>query len=90
MGDNFETIMTNYFEDFKKYMKQRMRIPVSLVDQYYNDIFFLFDIDYTYLQVVVPRVIWLRPLGYKINVDEASTAITTLLDKEVDKSTKFY
>ena len=28
---------------------------------------------------------WLRPLGYEINVDEASTTITTLLVEEVDK-----
>ena len=31
MGDNFDAQMTRYFEDFKKSMKQRMRIPVSLV-----------------------------------------------------------
>ena len=31
MGDNFESQMTSYFEDFKKSMNQRLRIPVSLV-----------------------------------------------------------
>ena len=90
MGENFEIVMTIYFEDFKKSMKQRMRIPVSLVEKYYNYIFFLVDIDYTYIQVVIPRVRWLRPLGYEINVDEASTTITTLLAKEVDKTTKIF
>ena len=49
MGENFEIIMTSYFEDFKKSMKQRMRIHVSLVEQYYNDICFLIDIDYMYV-----------------------------------------
>ena len=34
MGANFETIMTSYFEDFKKSMKQILRIPVSLVEQH--------------------------------------------------------
>ena len=90
MGEKFEIIMTSYFEDFKKSMKQRMMIPISLVEQYYNDICFLVDIDYTYIQVDVPRVRWLRPLGYEINVDEASASITALLAKEIDTSTKIF
>ena len=88
MGDNFESIMTSYFEDFKKSMKQRIRIPVSLVEKHINDIYFLVDIDFTYIQVVIPRVRWLRPLGYELDADEASAAITALLAKEVDKTAK--
>ena len=88
MGANFETIMTSYFEDFKKSMKQRLRIPVSLVEQHVNDICFLVDIDYTYIQAAIPRVRWLRPLGYEINIDEASTTITSLLAEDIDKTTK--
>ena len=49
MGDNFESLMTSYIEDFKKSMKQRLRILVSLVEKHYNDICFLVDIDYTYI-----------------------------------------
>ena len=49
MGDNFDAQMITYFEDFKNSMKQRMRIQVSLVEQHLNDIFFLFDINYTYI-----------------------------------------
>ena len=30
----------------------------------------------------------MRPLGYEINVDEASVAITTLLSEEMDKEAK--
>ena len=56
-------------------MKERMRILVSLVEKHVNDICFLVDIDFTY----IPRIKWLRPLGYEINVDEASTTITALL-----------
>ena len=85
LGNNFESIMNSYFEDFKKSMKQRMRIPISLVEKHVNDICFLFDIDFTYFQATIPRVRWLRPLGYKINVDEASAAITTLLAEEIEK-----
>ena len=68
MGDNFDAQMTSYFEDFKKSMKQRMRIPVSLVEQHVNDIFFSVDIDHTYIQAILPRVRWLRPLGYELDV----------------------
>ena len=80
--------MTSYFEDFKKTMKQRIRIPVSLVEKHINDICFLVDIDFTYIQEAIPRVRWLRPLGYELDVDEASAAITVLLAKEVDKTAK--
>lgn len=88
MGDNFEAQIKSYFEDFKKSMKQRLRIPVSLVEQHVNDIFFLVDIDKTYIQVAIPRVRWLRPLGYELDVDEASTTITVLLAEEKDKIAK--
>ena len=67
-----------------------MRILVSLVEKHYNDICFLVEIDYTYIQALVPRVRWLRPLGYEINIDEASGAITTLLAEEVDNTIKFF
>ena len=82
--------MTSYFEDFKKTMKGRMRIPISLVEKHENDICFLVDIDFTYIQVAVPRVRWLRPLAYEIDVDEASAAITTLLAKDLDKEAKHF
>ena len=60
-------------------MKKRLRIPIPLVEKHYNDIFFLVEIDYTYIQAVVPRVRCLRPLGYEINVDEALAAIIAIL-----------
>ena len=82
MVDNFEAQMTSYFEDFKKSMKKRMRIPIFLAEQHINDICILVDIDHTYIQVVVPRVKCLRPLGYELYVDEASTSITTLLTED--------
>ena len=88
MGENFDAQMTSYFEDFKKFMKQRMRILISLVDKHVHAIFFLVDIDYTYIQVIVPRVRWLRPLVYELDVDQASTTITTFLAEEIDKDTK--
>lgn len=90
MGDNFETLMTSYFEDSKKSMKARMRIPVSLVEKHLNDIYFIVDIDYTYMQDSILRVRGIRPLGYEINFDETSIAITGLLVEDVDKTTKIF
>ena len=88
IGANFETIMTSYFKDFKKSIKQRLRIPVSLVEQHINEICFSVDIDFTYIQAAIPRVRWLRPLGYEITIDEASAIITALLVEDIDKSAK--
>ena len=65
-----------------------MRILVSLVQKHENDISFLVDVDFTYIQVAIPRVRWLRRLGYESNVDEASTIINTLLAKEMEKEEK--
>ena len=79
MGENFDAQMASYFEDFKKSMKQRMRIPNSLVEEHVNKIKKLVDIDFTYVQAIIPRVRWLRPLGYELDIDQALAAITTLL-----------
>ena len=49
LGDNFESIMTSYFEDFKKTMKGRMRIPLFLVEKHEKDICFFVDIYFTYI-----------------------------------------
>ena len=77
LGDNLNFFMTFYFGDFKKAMKERSRIPMSLVEKHAKDVFFLVDLDITYVQVVLPRVRWLRPLPYEVDVDETSTAIKT-------------
>lgn len=66
MGAKFDAQMTSYFEYFKKSMKQRMRILVSLVEKHVKDIFFLVDINYNYIQAIIPRVKWIRPLGYEL------------------------
>lgn len=77
--------MTSYFEDFKKSMKQRSRILVSLVEKHYNNVCFLVDTNYTYVQESIPKVRWLIHLSYEVNVDEASTTIIEFLVEEMDK-----
>ena len=48
LGDNFESVMTSYFEDFKKSIKARYSIPKSLVEAQAKDIYFLVDTNNTY------------------------------------------
>ena len=79
LRNNFDSIMTSYFEDFKKSMKERHRILVSLVEKHAKDVFFLVDTDFTYVQVARPRIRWLRELPYEVNIDEKLVTITTLL-----------
>ena len=38
----------------------------------------------------MPIVRWLRPLGYEINIDEASTTIIGQLVEEVEKVVNFF
>ena len=59
---------------------------MSLVKAHAKDFFFLVDTNFTYAQVVVLRVRWLKALPYEINIDENFVAITKLLSKEVDKN----
>ena len=55
-----------------------------------NEIYFLVAIDFTYIQEIIPRIRWLRPLGYELDVDQASTTIKTFLAKDIDKTTKHF
>lgn len=70
--------------------KKRSRIHQSLVDQYYDDICFLVEIDFSYAQEVLPRVSWLRPLDYEVNIDEVAIAIKNLLVEEVYNNSKAF
>lgn len=82
--------MENYFIEFKKKMRKRSRIPMSLVEKYSQDIYFLVDIDFTYAQVVLPRVSWLMPLPYEVNISKTIATITALLAKEIDKKAPYF
>ena len=82
--------MTSYFEDFKKEMKQRFRIPKSLVETCAKDILFLVDTNYTYAQAIMSRVRWLKALPYEVNIDETSTAITAILSEEIDNNAIYF
>ena len=54
MGQNFDKVMDNYFEDFKDKMNNRFRIPPKLVKDYKDDVCFMVDCDKVYIQAVIP------------------------------------
>ena len=50
MGENYSSIMDNYFDAFRQKMNNRFKIPKNLVDDYKDDIFFLMvDSDKVYI-----------------------------------------
>lgn len=56
MGENFDSIMDNYFETFKEKMNNRFKIPKKLVKDYKDDVCFMVDSDKVYIQAVRPKV----------------------------------
>lgn len=80
--------MDKYFDKLKNKMKNRMRIPKLVIDHYFDDICFMVDTDFTYAHTVLPRVSWLRPMQYEVNIDKVKATVTALLSEEIDKDAK--
>ena len=49
MGENFDSIMDNYFDDFKEKMNNRFWIPPKLFEDYKDDVCFMIDCDKVYI-----------------------------------------
>lgn len=49
LGDNFDSVMTSYFQNLKKTLRGRRRIPVSLVEKHLKDVYFLVDTNFIYV-----------------------------------------
>ena len=90
MGENFDSIMDNYFETFKEKMNSRYRIPKNLVEDYKDDIYFMVDYDKVYIQEVTPRVTWVKPLEYEVNIDDTKFIIEALLNEHVDPKATYF
>lgn len=65
-------------------MSSRSRIPQSLVEKYKNDICFMADTNFTYIEVVEPRIEFIDPLGYEISEVEIEGYVGRLLKCKVD------
>ena len=90
MGESFESIMDNYFDAFKKKMNNRFRIPEKLVNDYRDDICFTVDCDNVYIQAVRPMIVWVKPLGYEVNIDETKDIIEALINELVDPKATYF
>ena len=66
-----EIIKENDIDRIMKYfhveMKQRYRIPPVLVEKYKDELCFMVEIDFTCMEVVVPWVKFIKPMGYKMS-----------------------
>lgn len=89
MGENYINIMENYFNAFKEKMNNRFRIPKKLVEDYKDDVCFMVDSDKVYIQEVRPRIVWVKPLGYEVNIDETKDIIEALINELVDPKTSY-
>ena len=69
-------------------MRKRIWIPKSVIEKYYDEVYFIVDTYFIYAQAVLLRVGWSRPMPYKVNVDEVNTIVTILLVEDMDVSVK--
>ena len=90
MGENYNSIMDNYFDAFKETMNNRFRISKKLVEDYKDDVCFMVDSDKVYIQVVKPRIAWVKPLGYEVNIDETKDIIEALINELVDPKATYF
>ena len=65
-------------------MNNRFQIPPKLVEDYKDDVCFMVDCDKVYIQAVRPRVAWVKPLPYEVNIDETKDIIKYLVNELVD------
>ena len=90
MGENYASIMDNYFDAFKEKMNSEFKIPKKLVDDYKDDIFYMVNSDKVYIQVVRPRIVWVKPLGYEVNIDETKDIIEALINEPIDPKATYF
>lgn len=84
MGEKFDGIMDAYFDNFKERMQSRLKNPKQLVKDYEQDICFLVDYDSVHIQIVKPRIAWVKPLSYAVNIDEKKDIIEDLISEPIE------
>ena len=71
-------------------MKNRFKIHKQLVEEYEEDICFLVNYDKVYIQVVIPRVAWVKPLGYEVNIVDARDITEALINEPMDPKAQYF
>lgn len=59
--------MCGYLKTFQATMKRREIIPKEIVEKYEKTICFMVDKDQCLMEAVVPRTMWIIPMGYEID-----------------------
>ena len=90
MGENYSSIMDNYLDAFKEKMNNRFRIPKKLFEDHNDDLCFMVDSDKVYIQAVRPKIAWVKPLGYEVNIDEKKYIIEALINEPVDHKAAYF
>ena len=54
-------------KSFQSEMKLRYKIPPSMVEKYKDDFCFMVGTNNTYMEVVIPRVKFMEPMGYEMS-----------------------
>ena len=72
------------------WMHNRYRIPGKLVEEFEKKIFFLVDCDKVHIQVVKPRIAWVKPLPQEIELYKIGEIIKALLDELEDKKVAYF
>ena len=49
-----------------------------------NDIYFMVDIDFTYIEPVEPRMTYVEPLGYEVNKEQVEGYVEVILQSTRD------
>ena len=53
-------------------------------------IFYMVDSDKVHIQEVRPRIAWVKPLGYEVNIDETKDIIEALINEPVDPKAAYF
>ena len=73
-------------KSFQAEMKQRYRIPPTLVDIYKDELCFMVEIDFTCMEVVVPLVKFIEPMAYEISEELIEGYAQIILKFKVDSN----
>ena len=48
------------------------------------------DSDRVYIYIVKPRVVWVKPLPYEVNIDETKEIIESLVNQPIDPKEPYF
>ena len=54
-------------KSFQIEMKQRFKIPPTIVQKYKDELCFMVESDFTCMETVIPRVKFIEPMGYEMS-----------------------